>query len=861
MPRPHFPGGFAVGPEKSYRFGQYRLLPDRRVLLAAEQELPVRGRAFDLLLALIERRERPVAKDELLSVVWPGRIVEEGNLTVHIAGLRKLLGGNIIATLSGRGYRFVAPVEEAQAGSADPYSAAQAVEVDTASEPGADSALPRFLTRLIGRQEDLDRIEAQLQRSRLVTIVGAGGVGKTSIALAAADRLRQRFPDGVWFVEFSSLADPALAPAVIASALGIHNRGDNVLRSIALFLARLQGLLILDGCERLLSATALTSETLLHACPDVAILATSREPLRAAGESLHRVSPLAVAPAGAEVTTGYLAQYSASDLFVERAQAINGDFQPDDVQAREIMEICRRLDGMPLAIELAVSNLQALTLIELKRQLDHRFDLLTAGRRTALPHQQTLRATIDWSFERLSSVERELLARLSVFSGGWTAEAANYVAHAGSTEHPTIPLIAALVDKSLMEADLTQVRPRYRMLDSTRFYASEKLAQLGIADAPERFARWLIDTYRSAEADWPFVADSEWFEQYAPEMENLRAALTWAFGSAGDAALGVELTSYAEHVWTELSLATELRHWFDLAISRMTSGTPRDVAGRLWLGRCGWLAIGDPHALAASEHAVEHFRAVGNDLDLGRALWRHAYHFVSVGDTSAASPFLQEAEALLRGIPPSKALVSCLRASALARARDEEFDSARVSLEEALLLARRLRSRREIALALGSVAELEFASGRIDAAMAAAIEALATLGDSRDRSAWVQHISGAVASYLLARNQTADALPLALARLQAARVMGMPFEVTRNLERLGLIAARQEKWPLAARLFAFGSAYHAQLRVLRPFSSGFVYEQLRAELNRGLTPDELAGYAAQAGGEEELVAEVRETWQ
>src|SRR5262249_43134309 len=244
--------------------------------------------------------------------------------------------------------------------------------------------------------------------------------------------------------------------------------------------------------------------------------------------------------------------------------------------------------------------------------------LSTAGPRTALPRQQTLKATIDWSLDLLDKPERDLLLRLSVFAGGWTAKTAIFVGEAAGSDDETYRIIADLVDKSLAHADLTQAQPRYRMLDATRYYAPQRLAAQELAEARRVLTHWLTRTYARAELDWPVVADEEWFGLYAAELENLRAGLAWAFGADGDAALGVELTSYTEPVFSELSLAAELRHWFDLAISRITEATPPDVAGRLWLGRCGWLALGDAAAFAASRHAVALFRTAGSQLDLGR---------------------------------------------------------------------------------------------------------------------------------------------------------------------------------------------------------------------------------------------------
>ncbi|MBI0538416.1 hypothetical protein D9599_22895 [Roseomonas sp. KE2513] len=846
---------------RAFAFGPFRLVPDRRILVAEGREVPVRGRAFDLLLALVEHRHRVVSKDELMELVWPGRVVEEGNLTVHVAGLRKLLGSGIIATLSGRGYRFVAPITEVPV--EDGPQSRPAASLPQAAQAGAASAapwsgdLPRPLTKLIGREGDLERVEARLRESCLVTLVGAGGVGKTRLALAAADRIRRSCPGGAWFADLGPVEEPRLVPAAIASALGVDVGGGDPLRVVLAALSATRGLLVLDGCEHLLQAAAGAAELILRSCPGVVILATSREPLRAEGERVQRLHPLDVAAPDGTFGAERLADYPASELFVERARAALGEFVPGDADAAEIMRICQRLDGIPLAIELAAPALQAMTLTELRERLERHFDLLAAGRRTALVRQQTLRATIDWSLDRLAPLERALLLRLSVVNGTWTAGSAASVAGCASGEDEVCALIASLVDKSLVHADLTGLQARYRLLDSTRYYAADRLSAPELAEARASLVRWLARAYKRAEADWPFMPDEEWFALYAPEVENLRAGLAWAFGPDGDERLGVELTSQTEHVWAELSLTGELQTWFDLAISRVDDATPPEIAGRLWLGRCGWVAPRGARALDAARRAVVLFRQAGSRIELGRALWRQAWQHILSGDLASAAPLLEEAEDVLRGEKPNKALVSCLRAQAVFHLRGNQPDVARAELEEALTLARRLRSPRDVALTLGSMAELHCAAGRMGEAVAVAQEALASLGPVQARSAWVQHIAGAVASYRLAEDDIIGARPIIAERLTAARLMRLPHEVTANLERLALIAAREGNLGTAGRLFGYVESCHAQRGILRSFGSQAVHDRLLAVLHRRLAPEELERLATTGAilGEEAMVME------
>lgn len=831
----------------SYAFGPYQLIPARRALVAEGQEVALRGRAFDLLLALIERRDRVVAKEELLDLVWPGRVVEEGNLTVHVASLRKLLGQGVIATLSGRGYRFVAPVSETPGAPQAPLPAA-------ASPP---TAPPAPLTRLIGRQDDLDGLAARLQEARLVTVVGAGGVGKTRLALAAAERLRDRFPDGIWLADLGAQTDPALVPKTIALALGLDVRGAAFQESARLWLAPRRGLLLLDGCEHLLQGVAQAAEAILRACSGVTILATSREPLRAEGEALHRLQPLGTADPEAEVTAGQLRDHAASALFLDRARAVIAGFAPDDADAAEIMAICRRLDGVPLAIELAAPLLQALSPAQLRAKLDQRLGLLAGGRRTALPRQQTLQATIAWSFELLNAAELDLLQRLSVFTASWTVEAAAFVVEGSLSEDATFCLIGELVEKSLLQADLAGAEPRYRMLDATRFYAGERLSAPEAAATRARFAQWLARIGSAAEAEWPFLPDADWAERYGAERENLRAGLAWALGEGGDPAIGVTLASVSGEVLGELHATGELMAWFDRALAEVSETTPPATAGRLWLGRSGWLAAGEPGALAAAERAVALFREAGGGFDLGRALWHQALQHVAIGEPDAADPLLAEAEPLLRDHPDNKALVSLRRVQALAEARRGRFDRARPILDAALAMAERLGARRDAALVAGDIAELLFAVGQIDAAIAMAKATLAELGPVKSRSAWVQHIHGGLASYLLAKGEMAEASRLAGDRLYAARIMGIPKEVLANLERAGLIAALEGDAVAAGRLLGHSEARQVARRAPRSPASETIVARLRKTLGARLPAEALRRLADEGAGlsEEQAIAE------
>ena len=381
----------------SVAFGRFRVLPHRRELLADGRPVKLGGRAFDVLMALIEAHGGVVSKNALMARVWPERIVEENNLQWQISALRAAFGAdrNLIRTVSGRGYQFTAEVDTVH-GSPE-AGAGMAI---AAAPPGdlPPTNLPEPVSELVGRDDVLAEILSLAAAHRLVTLTGAGGIGKTRLALAAARRLLPQFADGVWLVEFSPIADPGLVPVTIAAAIGLDLGGGAVTaQRVSQTLAGRRLLLVLDTCEHVIGAAAALAEAVLRAGGRVQLLATSREPLRAEGEWVYPVPPLAVPAADAEDADDLL-RYGGVRLFVERLRAADPHFAPDRRSAAMIAAICRRLDGIPLAIELAAARAAVLGVEEVATHLDDRFRILTGGRRTALPRHQTLRATLDWSY-------------------------------------------------------------------------------------------------------------------------------------------------------------------------------------------------------------------------------------------------------------------------------------------------------------------------------------------------------------------------------------------------------------------------------------------------------------------------------
>ena len=429
--------------------------------------------------------------------------------------------------------------------------------------------LPTPLTRVVGRDGVISRLAQQLVRRRFLTIVGPGGIGKTTVAVAVAEALRASYSDGAWYVELASLSDPNLVPSALCALLGITLSGVNPLSGLAAWLRDKQILILLDSCEHVIGAAAALAEAILHAAPHASILATSREPLRAEGEWLHRLAPLELPPQQRTSPTATEALgYSAVELFNERANATMDRFVLDDAHVPAVLEICRRLDGVPLALELAAARVDAFGVGGLAIRLDDMFGLLTSGSRTALPRQQTLRAAMDWSYQLLPEAEQVVLRRLAVFRGAFTIAAAIVIViDERIAAADAIESIANLAEKSLIATDITGNITYHRLLDTTRLYALLKLAESGEFDsAQRRHASYFRDALAlPASGAGPGLSNQE-LTSRVREIDNVRAALDWCFSPLGDIAIGVDLTAAYAPVWRHLSLMAECRERCERAL-------------------------------------------------------------------------------------------------------------------------------------------------------------------------------------------------------------------------------------------------------------------------------------------------------
>jgi len=555
-------------------FGPFRLQPERQLLLEGENVVRIGGRALDILTALVERPGELVTKDELLSRAWPRLVVDEGNLRAQIALLRKALhdghaGARYVIAVPGRGYRFVAPVA---------LSTPAAVPVATPAAGERKQFLPKPISRVIGREDVVSEIGRRLQRRRLITIVGPGGIGKTTVALTIADQMSTAYTDGVFFVDLAPVSGSLALSSVVASALGLAVVSDDPMSEVVEFLQRRNVLLVLDSCEHVLEAASILAESLLRGTSEVRVLATSREPLRAEGESVHHLAPLETPPESAVLTARQALTFSAVELFVERAMSSAEDIEINDDNISIVSAICRKLDGMALAIELAAGRVDTFGLRGLAMQLDDRFRLLMQGRRTALPRHRTLTAALDWSYQFLDRTEQAVLRRLSVFVGGFTLEAAQAVALGPDDEaSDVVRAVADLVAKSLISVNAKAGTPIYRLLDTTRAYTVEKLAVSGeFASTALRHAEHYRDMLERAGRESETTVLDEWRKAYGPHVNNVRKALDWAFSSDGHPDLGVALTEAALPLWMHFSLMEECRSRVAQALAVLTSRAQRD---------------------------------------------------------------------------------------------------------------------------------------------------------------------------------------------------------------------------------------------------------------------------------------------
>jgi len=552
-------------------FGPFSLRVGERLLTRDGVPLDLGGRAMDVLLALIAKANAVVSKEELLAQAWPGVVISDGSLRYQITMLRQALGdgqdgARYVSNIVGRGYCFVAkiartPIEPDVRGDRD----------EATVEPG----LPVQPSLLVGRTEDLAAVSTQLAKGRFVTLVGTGGVGKTTVAIRTGHDLLADFAGAVVFVDLATLADPSLVPTAIASMLRLSVRSVDPVPSLISYLRERRMLLILDNCEHVIAAAASLAERIFQAAPAIHILATSREALRVQGEYVHLLNPFASPPDLPGLGVRDILMYPATRLFVDRAGASGSTFDLNGIDAPIIANICRKLDGVALAIELAARRVSTYGLHQTAALLDERLALSWLGQRGAQPRHQTLQATLDWSYELLDVHERLVLCRLCVFVGHFSLDAARHVADAEDlTKGQIVTAIASLAEKSLLAIRQSGAFTQYRLLESTRTYALSKASEATVNDASLRHALYFRQRLQQMAAAHEASSRAA---GHAPEgasdvadLANVRAALTWCFGQNRATDLGVSLASAAVPAFMARSLLAECHSWSKRALAALT---------------------------------------------------------------------------------------------------------------------------------------------------------------------------------------------------------------------------------------------------------------------------------------------------
>ena len=820
------------GRDSDVTFGPFRLSHRRRVLAAEDGPVPMGARAFDLLATLLAQPGRIFSKNELLDLVWPGVIVEENNLHVQMVALRRALGGQhgLIQTVPGRGYRFAG---EIFGPGKTPVTAAPAARP-------VEQVLPAELSRLIGREAELADLRRTLETSRLVTLTGPSGIGKTRLAVALGHALADEFSGGVRLIDLAPIGEPGLVEGAVAGALGLRlAAGTPAAEAIAGALGTQPSLLVFDNCEHLLGAVAPLAAALLHRCAALKILATSQEPLRIASETVFRLDPLAIPPRGSGVAeVAELESFGAVALFVRRVEAADRRFRLTPENGAGVAEICRQLDGIPLALEMAAARVPGFGVEGLRARLKDRLRVLTAGARTTDARHRTLRGTVAWSYDLLEPADQAVFRRLGIFAGGFSAAAAVAIlAGESDDEWSILEAIFRLIDKSLVVAGAGEP-PRYRLLETPRLFALEQLEAHGEAGAyAARHAAYFEAFLAGCYEAWETTPDEAWLVRAAPELDNVRAALDFALGRADGRATAISLAGAAARLWDKLALLGEGRRYLEQAEALVTEDAPAPQTARLFrqIGNF-WHTSDRPRALAALARAEALYRARGDMLNLGAVLALMGPVRSFMGQQEAATSALRDAREILEHSAYQKSLLNVFNNLGVLAAIGDDMKRAREHFERALSLARRSGAAGVEVRMLLNLAEAEFLLGNPDAAAARGQAALLYM-----RSAGSQGDLGwalvNLAAYQLVAGRRAEAAGTAREALALVRPIG-GYILRACLQRWALLAASADELFDAARLTGFIDAGYVAAGESRNLTEQRVYDDLVALLTSRLARED-----------------------
>jgi predicted ATPase/DNA-binding winged helix-turn-helix (wHTH) protein len=665
-------------PELVFSFGPFRLVPSRQSLLLENRPVKLGGRAFELLRLLVQRGGELVSKDELMAAAWPGIFVHESNLKVNMSNLRQLLGDtklnpSYVATVVGRGYRFIAPVQTGIGAFEDGDT--------VAANPGS-GALPQQ-GQIVGRDAELAEVLAALRRERHVTLVGAGGVGKTTVAIAAAHAYAEACADGLCLVDLSTIDDPTLVPVALVTALGIRGNPDDSFSAILGYLRARRMLIILDNCEHVLPAVTIFARSLAAESGPSKVLATSRAPFGFDREFLVRIGPLAVPGDESNLPLQRSLLFPTVELFVSRALEWAG-YQVTEADCHAVVAICRAVEGLPLAIELAAAQLEKHSPSELLAMLDRYASFANPRHNGVAPRHETLLATIDWSYRLLPQREATIFRAVSAFAESFELEDAVHVGSAAGLDTVDVVTgLGGLVAKSLLTAEVSGPGLRYRQLDSTRHFAADKRrAESTDALILKSHAQRVLDLFRRSEDEWHWLETADWTKRYASRFADLRAALAWAFGADGNIMLGIKLTVAAIPLWSETSILSEAQERTGVAL-RLAESVPCDdlTKAKLACARAWSLFYSKMRKEIEDvwRDAIGFARSAGSLEYEQRGLEGLAYYLMEVGKIDEAIRCLEESERLSARHRDWSAAPEGDRALAWAKAhRGDFFESGQV---------------------------------------------------------------------------------------------------------------------------------------------------------------------------------------
>ena len=878
------------GPDDVVAFGPFRLLPAYRRLEKAGVPIQLGDRALDTLLMLIAHAPEIVSKATLLAEVWPGVTVDEGSLRVQMTALRKALGdgeagARYVSTVQGRGYCFVSSISRSRIAvhrleggvgidisgtNRGPRQGEVGQRHNLIAKIGPPSAntpettlpktnLPQRPAAVIGRASELAELRESIGRHRLVTLVGPGGIGKTRLAIELGWLMAGQFPDGVWLVDLAPVTDPAVVISATATVLGVA-LGDarTPVEAIAAAIGRQKLLLILDNCEHLIAAAGELVAALLDRAPGLSVLATSQENLHVPAEQVYRLNPLALPPSGVAHRTGSvgkLADFGAIALFVERAHAADRRFMLDAGNAAGVAEICRRLDGIPLALEMAAARLPLLGIEGLLARLDERLRMLTTGPHTVEARHRTLRNMVDWSHGLLDPADQTVFRRLAIFSGSFSLDAAIAVAGERADDWDIIDALGRLIDKSLVTAE-TGEHPRYRLLETLRLYAMQELRRHGEFEIiAERHARYFTALFGRSDALWETVSEVEWVRIYRPEIDNARAALDWALAVPECAHVAIALAGTAALLWQTLALFAEGRRYVDRALALVDADTPPADEARLLRSAGGlWYNSDRPRSLAQHERSVALYRRIGDQWNLGTILSTIGSLYASLGRNAEAKATLREAEGILSSSDRKRSLFNVMNNLGTLAGFMNETDEAKRSYARALELARAVKDVSRESYVLMNLAEVEFVLGSVDRAIERARDAVRGLRSTERRSFLVLGLIS-LGSYLILHGDLTEARSVAEEALSAANEEG-GFVVRVCLQQWALLGALDGRYGEAAQLLGFVDEGYATSGDVRQPNAREIHDRLLKLLTAELPSADLRAHAAQGArwSEAEAVA-------